>query len=199
MKGFATAGATDPKDGYDRGKQANRPLRVKLTIALDDVDRFITDPRHEATVSGYVESPLVGGRQQIERGTFNLLVHETDPSKKRMLYRLFFTGADGQPRTLSGFKEIADDDGLDTWKDTTTLYTRLFAGIVDTQGESQASPETAGIIRIEQADFLRQLTTFRAEGPTLGDRLSAMSRFGTLFLGKLWDVYGRRVIDVGPF
>lgn len=198
MKGFAAVGATDSRDGHDRGKAVDDRFRVKLTIAMDDVDRFITDPRHEAKVSGHVESPILGGRQQVDRGTFNLLVHETDPSKKRMLYRLFCVGADGQPRTISGLKEITDDQGLDLWGDTTTLYTRVYAGIVDAAAEPQATPEAAGIIRIEHIDLLRQLTTFRAEGPTLGDRLSAINRFGALFMGKLWDVYGRGVLDVGP-
>jgi hypothetical protein len=199
MTGFASAGESDPRTGYDRGKQAGDSLKVKLTIAVDDVDRFVTDPRHEASVSGYVEGPVVGGRRQLERGTFNLLVHETDPAKKRMLYRLFFAGADGQPRTLSGVKEVADDSGLDAWSDTTTLYTRLFRGAVNAADEPAAPLEAAGIIRIDEAAFLRQLTTFRTEGPTLGDRLSALNRFGALFMGKLWDVYGRRVMEFGPF
>jgi hypothetical protein len=38
------------------------------------------------------------------------------------------------------------------------------------------------------------MTTFRVDGPTLGDRVSALSRFGGLFLGKLWQVYGPRLI-----
>jgi predicted acylesterase/phospholipase RssA len=199
MTGFAAAGTTDPQEGHDRGKQAQQRFHVKLTISMDDVDRFITDPRHEASVSGQVESPLLGGRRQVDRGTFNLLVHDDDPSRKQMLYRLFCQGADGQPRTISGRKTISDDEGLDAWPDTTTLHTRVYAGLVDAAAEAQAVPEAAGIIRIEPVAFLRQLTTFRAEGPTLGDRLSAINRFGVLFMGKLWDVYGRPVLDVGPF
>lgn len=199
MTGFAAAGVADPKAGYERGKQDGQSLKVKLTITVDDVDRFVTDPRHEASVSGYAESALLGGRQQVERGTFNLLVHDTDPAKKKMLYRLFVRGADGQPRTVSGMKEISDDTGLDAWTDTTTLYTRVYRGAVDAAGEAGAPLEAAGVIRIEEAAFLRQLTTFRTDGPTLGDRLSALNRFGGLFLGKLWDVYGRRVMEFGPF
>jgi hypothetical protein len=57
----------------------------------------------------------------------------------------------------------------------------------------------SGIIVIHFFDFLKQLTTFRTEGPTLSDRTSAMSRFGRLFMGKLWDVYARDVLTSGPF
>jgi hypothetical protein len=47
-------------------------------------------------------------------------------------------------------------------------------------------------------DFLKQLTTFRTEGPTLTDRAGALARFGRLFMGKLWDVYAREVLTSGP-
>jgi predicted acylesterase/phospholipase RssA len=198
MKGFASAGATDPKTGFETGQHAGQAFSVTLTISVADVDAFVTSPRHEASVSGHVDSPIVGGRRPLENGTFNLFVHDADPSKKRMLYRLVFQGADGQPHTIAGVKEVADDAGLDLWADTTTLYTRMFSGVVDSAAEATATPEAAGIIRIDQLAFLRQLTTFRTEGPTLEDRLAALNRFGGLFMGKLWDVYGRRVMEFGP-
>jgi cholesterol oxidase len=44
------------------------------------------------------------------------------------------------------------------------------------------------VLRIKPLDFARQLTTFRAEGP---DGMRAIARFGSLFLGSLWDAYGR--------
>jgi cholesterol oxidase len=45
----------------------------------------------------------------------------------------------------------------------------------------------AGVITIHLPDFLRQLTTFRTEGP---HPAQAMEGFGRLFLGQLWEVYG---------
>jgi hypothetical protein len=47
--------------------------------------------------------------------------------------------------------------------------------------------------------FLKQLATFRAEGPTLADRTSALTRFGVFYFGRLWDVYARRLLSSGPF
>ena len=57
----------------------------------------------------------------------------------------------------------------------------------------------SGIIKIYFLDFLEQLTTFRTEGPTPAERATALSRFGTLFLGDLWNVYARRVLSSSPF
>lgn len=199
MKGFVRAGAPDWQTGHDEGRAANNAWAVRLNVQVADVDRFVTTPEHEAAISGTVESALVGGRCAVDRGTFNLLVHDDDPAVKQMKYRLHFTAADGTPRTLVGHKQVRNDAGLDVWGDTTTLYTTLLEGTVPPGGDAGAPVLARGIIRIDEAGFLRQLTTFRTEGPTLGDRLSALNRFGALFLGKLWDVYARRVIDVGPF
>jgi hypothetical protein len=125
-----------------------------------------------------------------------------------MLYRLFFSDAQGNPLTLSGFKYIKDDPGLDIWHDTTTLFTRVLNGHVSQEEEAAAAedPEKlkqlvkgSGIIIIYFFDFMKQLTTFRAEGPTRADRAAAMARFGRLFMGKLWDVYARNVLISGPF
>ena len=119
-----------------------------------------------------------------------------------------FKDNQGNPLTLSGFKFIKDDPGLDLWHDTTTLFTRILNGHVSEEEETAAAkdPEklkqmvkASGITIIHFFDFLKQLTTFRAEGPTLSDRTSAMTRFGKLFMGKLWDVYARNVLTSGPF
>lgn len=102
--------------------------------------------------------------------------------------------------TLSGFKEIRDDPGFDVWTDTTTLFTRIYRGDIAAGQETGAEVvAAAGILRIAFLDFLKEFTTFHVEGPTLADRTAALGRFGRFFLGKLWDVYAREVLTVGPF
>ena len=39
---------------------------------------------------------------------------------------------------------------------------------------------------------------FRVEGGPIANRITALARFGRLFLGKLWDVYGQQVLPFGP-
>lgn len=191
MKGHAAAGERDPKTGSAKGKAAKTRLDVRFTIHLDDADFFITDPSHEARIEGTMTSPLLGGTRPVDRGTFNLLVHDTDPRRKQMRYRVVCTDADGRQVTMTGFKTIENDAGLDLWEDTTTLYVKLLEGVVSEADDATAPVRGAGIIRIEPFDFLRQMTTFRVEGPSLGARVSALNRFGALFMGKLWDVYGQ--------
>src|SRR5207247_9283673 len=126
--------------------------------------------------------------------TSTLSVHARDPAVKRLFYRLFFSDGQGNPLTLSGFKLVKDDPGFDLWHDTTTLFTRILSGHVSAEEEAAAAkdPEkfkqivkASGIIIIHFFDFLKQLTTFRTEGPTISDRTAATVRFGPLFMGQL--------------
>jgi len=208
MKGFVSFGEVDYDRGFRRGQADDTSIMFHLTISVDGVNRFVTRPEHDTSdVTGYIECQQLGGRLTVEQATFNLFTDEDDPAQKRMLYRLFFRDRVGRALTLSGFKEIKDDPGWDVWRDTTTLFTRIWLGHVSADDERAAQADPArlaqsvvasGIIHIHFLDFLKQLTTFRTEGPTRGDRMSALGRFGRLFMGKLWDVYARDVLTSGP-
>ncbi len=208
MKGFVTFGELDYDKGFRAGKESGTSIMFHLTITADDVDRFVSQPQHATNdVKGYIECEALGGRLPVEQGTFNLFVDDRDPAVKWMLYRLFFRDGEGKARTLSGFKYVKDDPGMDLWHDTTTLFTRVLDGHVSAEEEGALANEpeqlrqkvlASGIIIIHFFDFLKQLTTFRTEGPTLSDRASGLARFGRLFMGKLWDVYARNVLTSGP-
>lgn len=193
MRGFVTRAVADataahlPRygDAERVAKVEESPLEFRLTIMADDLDRFIQSKEHLARCEGYVDSKLFGKKRLVEQGTFNLFVEDEAAHTKRMIYRLQFTGEDGNPYLLDGFKEIRDDPGFDVWKDTTTLFTSIRAG------RTPADPIVAqGIIHVLLGDFLQQLTTFRirnSPGPVEGAAL--MGRFGRFFFGDLWDTY----------
>lgn len=209
MKGYMTIGETDYDKGFREGRDDDTNIMFHLTITVNGVNRFVTDPAHDTNdVVGYVKCEALGGQMNVEKATFNLFVDEEDPAVKRMLYRLFFRNEQGGLFTLSGHKIIKDDPGFDVWSDTTTLYTRILKGHISADEEAalEQDPQQlaqaivgSGIIVIPFFSFLKQLTTFRTEGPTFSDRTSAMARFGRLFMGKLWDVYARNVLTSGPF
>jgi hypothetical protein len=199
MKGYVTIGETDFARGGGPGEQNGAALMVHLTIDVEGVNRFVVQPEHLAQVSGYVLCDALGGKLTVSAGTFNLFVDQGDPSRKQMLYRLFFEDSAGHPLTLSGFKSVVAGPVNDVWHDTSTMYTRLLEGHVAADAEKQAAIVASGIIRIHLLDFLKQLTTFRVAGPTVTDRASVLTRFGTLFLGTLWDVYARQILSASPF
>jgi predicted acylesterase/phospholipase RssA len=209
MKGFLTLGETDFAAGASKGQAAGNDLMFHLTITIDGVHGFTVLPEHDTNdVVGYVQSHVFGGKRVVEQGTFNLFIDGSDPSVKYMLYRLFFTDNSGQPLTLAGKKIIKDDPQSDVWRATTTLYTRILKGHVTKEAQDAAEKDVkalaalslgAGIIIIHMLDFLKQLTTFHVEAPTMAERLTAFSEFGRLFFGKLWDVYARDILTSGPF
>jgi cholesterol oxidase len=192
MKGFVTLDETDTQRGYDRGRADETKLMFRLTIRTEDVDTFVAEPSHQAGADGYVDCDLFGGRRPVEKGVFNLFVGDR-PDERRMLYRLFFADSAGHPLTLSGFKDVRDDPGFDVWRDTSTLFTTIYAGHVGPDEESAARAVAAGIITIHIPDFVKQLTTFRVSGPGAGSIPAGLEKFGRLFLGQLWGVYGRHL------
>ena len=190
MKGFITFGETDYQRGHDEGKQAGTSFMFHLTIKIDDIDRFVAEPQHEGRADGYIRCERLGGQRPVEGGIFNLFVDAKEAKRKLMLYRLFFLDDKGDPYTMSGFKDVKDDPGFDPteiWKDTSTLYTRILRGRVPADQEGAAEIVAAGIIVILKADFAKQMTTFKVEGP---DRVAALAKFNKLFLGSLREVYG---------
>jgi cholesterol oxidase len=167
----------------------------RLTIAADDVHRFIEDPSHRSTASGWIKSDVLGGRRlRVKEGTFKLFVDE-GPASKQMLYRVFFSDGVGRPLTLAGFKDIYTNRLTAVWPETTTLYTRILNGHVEARDENPDALVGCGILRILPTDFAWQLTTFRAQGPDIRAGLGGLAVFGKFFATNLWEVYGPRMLS----
>jgi predicted patatin/cPLA2 family phospholipase len=198
LKGYAGFGATDYQDGFERGRADGNRLEAHLTIHVEGVNRFITTPEHGASVEGFIICERLGGRLPVSRGTFNIFVDAGDPARKKVLYRILFDDAEGKTLTLSGFKELNDDPGMDFLNDTSTIFAKLYSGAVTHDEEAASEVVAAGILRVSMIAFLKHLLTFHAEGPTLADRTSALTRFGLFYFGRLWDVYARRLLSSGP-
>jgi cholesterol oxidase len=186
MKGYVSFGESDFDRGFRAGKDAGTAFMFHLTIATEDIDRFIADAQHTAGVEGWIESEAFGGKQAVEEGVFNLFV-EQSPGYKRMLYRLQFADGEQHPLTMTGFKEVRHEHGLDVWSETTTLFTRVLEGHVAPEQDAGAPVVASGILHIHPLDFARQLTTFRTDP---AHRVDAIGRFGALFASELWNVYG---------
>jgi hypothetical protein len=184
MLGHVTFGESDFARGAAPERDGAGALKFHLTIVVDDIERFGSDPTRRAGAHGYLDCDALGGRLPVERGVFNLFV-DTEPGVKRMLYRLFFRDGAGHPLTLSGHKLIKNDAGFDVWKDTTTLFTRVLRGHVDEQDEAGAELVASGVLRIRARDFARQLTTFRGS-------VGGLVKFGVIFLGQLAEAYLRK-------
>ena len=131
MKGFVALDVDDPVRGAELGRQLDQRLMFHLTITAEDVDRFVVDPA----------APRDGDRLRRVRPVRRPPGGRSAPgstcsprtataTRRKMLYRLHFADAGGNPLTLVGHKDVHDDPGVDVWQDTSTLYTRILAGHV---------------------------------------------------------------------
>ena len=117
-----------------------RRCAFHLDLHVDDVERFFADDEHEATCTGWIDCDGLGERMAIAEGSFNLLVAAGGSRRREMRYRLFAHDRAGRPVTLAGFKEVEDGWFRDTWVDTTTLFTRLYAGAGDARAGGRRHP-----------------------------------------------------------
>ena len=188
MRGFASTSEVDDfAAGFERGKADDSPLEFTVTVKADDVDRLVDDREHEAELTGTVTAPALSPTPlRVEGGRFNLLVRDEEHAAARqMLYSMPLVADDGRRFFFEGYKQIIDDDGLDLWKDTTTLYVTVHEG--DREG-----PVTAkGIVTIHLADFAKQITTMKGiGGDGRLDQLGALAKFGRMFAGSLNETFG---------
>lgn len=184
MTGPVTLGATDPERGAADPDAAN--IAIHCEISIDDIDHFVSDPEHTGSIAGTVDYVPFGEGIPVTHGIFNLFSPGA-PQEKIMVYRLGFEH-DGKAYFLAGRKHVHDDPGFDVWKDTTTLYTVLH------EGSDESGPVAgAGVLSLGVEALARMTSTMRP----VGGGLEPMVKFGRLFLGSLWEVYGAGALGGG--
>jgi hypothetical protein len=198
MRGPISFATRDYNAAVIAGRREHSWCSVDLTTVIDDLDRFLHGPQSPARLEGTVHCPRLGGRLEVQEGTYNAFVRAPDARRRRALYRLFLRYREGRPITLSGFKLIEDDPNHDPWRDCSRLLVRLLAGHVSPGSEQDDDPRTlaAGVLRISPLRFARTVLTMRG-GP--GRRLSAPIRYELAFVRQLLAVYGGRVLPETQF
>jgi cholesterol oxidase len=190
MKGHVGFGATDYVAGEAQGRAEGKAFQHEVLMQIDDIDRFVADPKHAARMDGKVM--WLGEQRSFTGGEFNMLVDSTDPRVKLMFYRIPFTDGAGQPLTMLGHKTLRDDPGPDLWKDITTLFIRIYAGHAagpDFTRPSGAVPEwpagqmAMGIIHVSLLDGISSGLSFAAPGASRLQEVQAASKF-LAFYGK---------------
>lgn len=184
MRGYISELGADYEEAAAAGERDDNRCHFTLTITSTDLDSFIGDPSHRASIVGSVTAPVLSPWPlAVSEGLLQLMPIDTAAhGTRRMRYTMKITTSDGREFRFNGFKTVRDDPGPDVWTDTTTLF-------VDIQNPD-ATPVAKGILRIEPADFAVQLTTVRALGAKdVNSALKAKARFARFFAGALSDTY----------
>ncbi len=184
MAGGFALGETETRAGKEKGERTGSELAMHATVIIDDLDRFVDDPDHTGSLEGSIDfTPFGAGMPATGPGAFNLFYPE-DAKLKLMVYELPIEH-EGQSYYVAGKKEVHDDAGLDLWRDTTTLFTRMHKG-VDKSGPVVG----AGILRIGVKGLIDLVSAMRVTGTeSKKEQAAAVAKFGRFFLGELWDTY----------
>jgi cholesterol oxidase len=170
------------------GVQRKSTFEFTLTIAAPDVDRLVSDETYEAAMVGTVVAPVLSAAPlTVTQGRFTLLAKDpARPDAKNMRYRMRLTDQAGKRYWFEGDKYIRNEQGLDLWPDTTTLYITVWAG-----DRAEGTCLGRGVLHIKPFDFVQQLRATRPLNPrNYREGLQAVARFGEHFAGTLFHLYG---------
>jgi cholesterol oxidase len=174
----------DFAEGHARGRDDGARVEILLTIAYQDVQAVLNDPRYQAAISGTVlASELSPHRMTISDGSFTLL--DPDPSQPEtwhMRYRMTLLAEDGKRYAFDGHKVIRRRGTRHAWSDTTTLYTTI--------RELDGAGQGTGILRLQPADFARMLRTLEVRGVPRRKQLEYRVAFSAFFAGEIARRYG---------
>lgn len=205
VEGHATKPLETSRGVYAQAAQADarRDLVLMATITIADVNQFIDDPNHTATLSGTIMCPLIApDALTLRDGTFNLMRPDPDrPETCRFDYVGRVLTPDGRAYAFTGHKFVHNRRGaLDLWTDTTTLSVML-ASLPPAAGGPLTKPDILlGQLRIRPDDFARQLSTLKGTGGRdVAERLAAVGRFGSLFAGSLFSIFGGVAVPLDRF
>ena len=189
MQGFYSGKVNaDFEAAASEGKKQDTKLQFTVTIISEDLEKMISTSGQQAKMLGTVEVPALSSHAlTATEGTFTLLnVDEENVGTRQMTYTMKLVSEEGNTYWLEGTKIIHDDPVFDAWAETTTLYIKLY-----TDGSADRRLIGKGILRITPGEFLRQLTTLQVtNAASATQRLEAEVRFGSFFIGSLWDVFG---------
>ena len=185
MAGGFALNQTDPEAGAKAGK--SQVLTMHGTITIEDLDGFIADPKHLGRLDVRMDWAPFGVDIPALGGVFNLFSPTGDPKLKLMVYEWGVTH-DNKSYYFAGQKDVQVHPLFDVWKDTTTLYTKLYEGI-DKTGKVVG----AGILELTPSQLMKMTGTFTAlNAGSVAESLRATTAFGRFFLDELWDVYVKK-------
>ena len=192
MSGWIEFGEPSYNQAFVKGRKRNQRCAVKLTIKIDDVDRFVKNPHHPARMTGTMRCDALGGELEVTGGSYNLFTRHGSPRHRRMLYRLYLRDANGRDLTLSGFKDVQHGPYLDDgWRDTSRLLTRILKGHLDYDPDGDELTVASGILHVTLASFARMILSMLWRGKLRGAR--AAIKFQRFFAGRIVRYYVREL------
>jgi hypothetical protein len=147
------------------GDDAGAPvdLELRLAVQIPDLDGFLADPSHAASISGEIRSRALGGTLPLERGDLQLFPGDARGGAE-MRYRLLVRATAAEPMTMIGVKTLVRGRVGEAWAHLTEMDTSLMASVTDDGG---ALLLARGVTRITPIGVVREMTTLRGGARTI--------------------------------
>jgi hypothetical protein len=187
MSGPFAMGATDPAEGARIGQETDWRLTINVTVTIDDMTAFVTEPRPPAKLTGDVHLPGVSDPIPFEDGTFQLFPNGRGSTL--MTYRIRFTRNEkySTEYELVGAKAAGKVPSLlRLWSDTTTLRVRLYRNPRYSNGQQAG----AGVLRLTPTSLAKCLASIRtshSDSPVAAAR--TVGNYAWLMTRSLADTY----------
>src|SRR5437762_2270553 len=132
-------------------------------------------------LTGTFSNGMPGSPFMVLQGDFQLFNHDPSaPDQANLTYDFDMMGTNGDIIHFNGKKLVNPSvtlNPLRTWGATSTLYVTLT--------RQSGSVVGKGVLHIKPADFVKELKTFTAVGPTTLTRLESARRFLSYFTGQV--------------
>lgn len=184
MSGYYSPLSAEPSRGFRIGQRNDSFMRGDFRITIDDMDTFVGDSDHEASLEGTITAKGLGEDLPIRDGRFNLF-RKDEHGVRQMIYRFNFSAGQADFH-FDGRKEIGDDHlALDAVSDMTTLFSRIFTS----PKPEEIAPWAAGIIRFHLRDLPHLLRSIQTPDDTGFHRLAVVRKFFRFAYGELANTY----------
>jgi cholesterol oxidase len=202
MSGYISAPGEGPDDydgAYEAGRAHGASIQFQTTITHPDLPALLNDPSSPATIGGTVLAPVLCQEVlEIESGAFVLLEpHPKQVETDRMTYqmRLRCTSDPSRRYLLEGHKVIRVSSILAAWRQTTTLYVKVYEG----DSPEPRALRALGMMHISLADVYHLVHHADVSNCTGVEREEYLARFGAMFIRSLWPFYGGVANELGRF
>jgi len=209
LTGFVSMSVHDGyAQGYEDGREDGARVDLQLTIAYDDVQAMLDDPKREARITGTVQAAeLSPNPLTVTEGRFTLF--DPDPSRVEtwcMRYRMSLLSQEGRQYLFEGHKEIHTNGIGHAWPEMTTLYTTIRETEGSAPGTGMPGAETpgtgmpgTGILHLRPIDFTRLLRSIKVLGVPHQKQGEYRRAFLELFVHEMVHVYGGVLDEPGAF
>lgn len=188
MQGFGAFGDLDYQTAYNKGKQQNAVVQISLSIGIDSMQKFLSDPNHFASANGtIIVFGLTSSNGVVANDGSFLRIFDGGIENHTLELHYFvpFTALDGRNFSLQGVKYVYGDNCIHFLAEATTLYVHIHEGQIFGEGKINST----AIIMIDDLEIIALALSLKFIGNgTDADKLNCILSFGDFLLGDVYDV-----------